>query len=157
MVLIEKYISGREVTVPVIDGEVFPVVEILPAARWYDYSAKYNDDRTRYDVGPANLPGDLKDIVLRACKVCGVTGISRTDFRIDADGYPWILEINTIPGMTSHSLVPMSIRAHGETVGALCERLLFQCVSEGSFEAQTQHQSYAGAKVVAQPGSDSKS
>lgn len=157
LVLIEEYISGREVTVPVIAGEVFPVVEILPAARWYDYAAKYNDDRTRYDVEPANLPGDLNDIVLRACRVCGVTGISRTDLRIDADGHPWILEINTIPGMTSHSLVPMSIRAQGETVGELCERLLFRCVSEDSPGPQGQHQSCAGTKVVAQPGSDSKS
>ena len=129
MVLIEEFIAGREVTVPVIDGEVFPFIEILPAARWYDYSAKYNDDRTRYDMAPANLPGDLKDIVLKACEVCGVTGISRTDLRINEDGYPCILEINTIPGMTSHSLVPMSVRAHGIGVGELCERLLLQCVS----------------------------
>jgi D-alanine-D-alanine ligase len=127
-VLIEKYIAGREVTVPVVDGEVFPVVEILPAARWYDYSAKYSDDRTRYDVAPTGLPGDLNQIVLAACEVCGVTGISRTDLRIDSDGRPCILEINTIPGMTSHSLVPMSARANGISVGELCERLLLQCV-----------------------------
>jgi len=122
--LIEKYIAGREITVPVINGEVYPVVEILPAARWYDYSAKYTDETTRYQVAPVNLPGRLTEIVLAACDTCGVTGISRTDLRIDADGEAWILEINTIPGMTSHSLVPMSIRAHGESVGELCERLL---------------------------------
>jgi D-alanine-D-alanine ligase len=127
-VLIEKYIAGREVTVPVIEGEVFPVVEILPATRWYDYTAKYSDERTRYDIAPKNLPRDLNDIVLAACNACGVTGISRTDLRIDSYGQPWILEINTIPGMTSHSLVPMSARTRGVGVGELLDDLLYRCV-----------------------------
>lgn len=122
--LIEKFIAGREITVPVINGDIYPVIEILPAARWYNYSAKYTDESTRYQVAPDNLPANLSDIVLAACETCGVTGISRTDLRLDANGDAWILEINTIPGMTSHSLVPMSIRAHGQSVGELCERLL---------------------------------
>ena len=126
--LIEKYIAGREITVPVIDGDVYPVVEILPAARWYDYSAKYTDEATRYDVAPGNLPSNLSKIVLAACKTCGVTGISRTDLRVDSAGQAWILEINTIPGMTSHSLVPMSARARGISVGELCEQLLIQAI-----------------------------
>lgn len=124
--LIEKFIAGREITVPVINGDVYPVIEILPAARWYNYFAKYTDELTRYQVAPDNLPTRLTDIVLAACETCGVTGISRTDLRIDSDGEPWILEINTIPGMTSHSLVPMSIRSHGQSVGELCERLLLR-------------------------------
>ena len=128
-ILIEKYIAGREITVPVINGEAYPVVEIQPAARWYDYSAKYTDESTQYHVAPDNLPSNLTDIVLAACEACGVTGISRTDLRIDPDGDPWILEINTIPGMTSHSLVPMSVRAHNESVGVLCERLLVETIA----------------------------
>ncbi|MCA9013608.1 MAG: ATP-grasp domain-containing protein, partial [Planctomycetaceae bacterium] len=128
-VLIEKYIEGREVTVPVIEGEPYPVIEILPAARWYDYTAKYNDSRTRYDLAPINLPDSLTNIVLDACNACGVRGISRTDLRIDVHGQPWILEINTIPGMTSHSLVPMAAQARGISVGELCENLLRQCVN----------------------------
>ncbi len=126
--LIEKYIEGREITVPVINGEAFPAVEILPSARWYDYAAKYTDETTRYDVAPRNLPANLTEIVLAACKVCGVTGISRTDLRVDSAGQPWILEINTIPGMTSHSLVPMSARARGISIGELCEQLLLQAI-----------------------------
>ncbi len=129
-ILIEKYIAGREITVPVINGEIYPVIEILPAVRWYDYSAKYSDESTRYHVSPDNMPANLSDIVLAACEVCGVAGISRTDLRIDPDGEPWILEINTIPGMTSHSLVPMSIRAHGQSVGELCERLLLATITK---------------------------
>jgi len=127
--LIEKYIAGREITVPVINGGVYPVIEILPAARWYDYSAKYTDEATRYQIAPDNLPAHLTDIVLAACETCDVTGITRTDLRIDPNGKPWILEINTIPGMTSHSLVPMSIRARGESVGGLLERLLLERVA----------------------------
>ena len=127
--LIEQFIEGREITVPVIDGEVYPVVEILPSARWYDYVAKYSDETTRYDVAPQNLPANLTKIVLSACKACGVTGISRTDIRIDSEGQPWILEINTIPGMTSHSLVPMSARARGISLGELCEQLLRQAIN----------------------------
>ena len=127
--LIEKYIAGREITVPVINGVVYPAIEILPAARWYDYSAKYTDETTRYQLAPENMPSNLTGIVLAACETCGVTGISRTDLRIDSNGEPWILEINTIPGMTSNSLVPMSIREHGQSVGELCERLLLEKIS----------------------------
>jgi len=127
--LIESFIAGREITVPVIDGDVYPVIEILPAARWYNYSAKYTDESTRYQVAPDNLPSNLAGIVLAACGTCGVTGISRTDLRIDTEGEPWILEINTIPGMTSHSLVPMSIRSYGQSVGELCERLLLETIA----------------------------
>lgn len=131
-ILIEKYIDGREITVPVINGEAFPVVEILPVARWYDYSAKYRDEATCYNVAPENVPPDLVDIVIAACETCGVTGITRTDLRIDSEGDPWILEINTIPGMTSHSLVPMSIRARGQNVGELCERLLVETIASAN-------------------------
>lgn len=154
-VLIEKYIEGREVTVPVIEGEAFPVIEILPATRWYDYAAKYRDDRTRYETAPQNLPSNLNDIVLSACNACGVTGISRTDLRIDPQGQPWILEINTIPGMTSHSLVPMSARVRGVRLGELFEGLLWKCVRSSS--PAVKNQSYAGAGVVDAPGSDFRS
>ena len=126
--LIEKFIEGREITVPVVNGEAYPVVEILPTARWYDYEAKYIDETTRYDVAPKLLPANLTEIVLAACKACGVTGISRTDLRVDSEGQAWILEINTIPGMTSHSLVPMSARARGIGIGELCEQLLIQAI-----------------------------
>ena len=124
--LIEQYIPGREVTVPVIDDCVFPAVEILPSAEWYDYFAKYKDDSTRYRVAPPDLPADLSEIVRAACRVCGVTAISRTDLRIDGTGRCCILEINTIPGMTSHSLVPMSAGSLGISSGELCEQLLMK-------------------------------
>lgn len=122
--LAEQYIPGREVTVPVIDGELFPSIEIVPARSWYDYTAKYSDDATQYLLNPDSLPVGLCDAVKRACEVCGVTAISRTDLRVDPEGRFYLLEINTIPGMTSHSLVPMSISAKGMTTGELLEKLL---------------------------------
>lgn len=128
--LIEQFIAGRELTVPVIDGEAFPAVEIIPSRPWYDYAAKYADDATRYVVAPSNLPADMSPAVVEACRVCGVTGISRTDLRLDDAGRFWILEINTIPGMTSHSLVPMSAAARGISIGELCEQLLLRRLAQ---------------------------
>lgn len=124
--LIEKFIAGRELTVPVIDGEPYPPIEIIPSRPWYDYTAKYSDDATQYVVNPDNVPEEMLSVVVQACRVCGVTGISRTDLRLDHDGRFWILEINTIPGMTSHSLVPMSAAAKGISLGELCEDLLLR-------------------------------
>lgn len=124
--LIEQYIAGREVTVPVVDSVVFPVVEIIPSGSWYDYHAKYVDEGTRYAVAPADLPANLNDIALRACHACGVSGICRPDIRVDEMGRCWILEINTIPGMTLHSLVPMSAASMGISVGELCEQMLLK-------------------------------
>lgn len=122
--LLERYIPGRELTVPVIEGVVFPAVEILPARSWYDYSAKYADNETRYRVNPEGLPENLNSIVLAACRACGVSAISRTDLRMDPSGNVVLLEINTIPGMTSHSLVPMSAASLGISIGELIEDLV---------------------------------
>jgi D-alanine-D-alanine ligase len=122
--LIEQFIVGREITVPVINGVAFPAIEIVPSGAWYDYQAKYHDEKTQYRVSPQGLPDSLNESVLRACRVCDVSAISRTDLRVDASGRCWILEINTIPGMTSHSLVPMSAQALGISLGELCEHVL---------------------------------
>ncbi|MCA9051094.1 MAG: D-alanine--D-alanine ligase [Planctomycetaceae bacterium] len=126
--LLERFIAGREITVPVIDGDLFPVIEIT-SADWYDYSAKYSDPRTRYTVDPPDIPSQLTNIAGDACRFCKVSGIIRIDFRLDPDGRPWLLEVNTIPGMTSHSLVPMSAAARGLSLGQLCERALRQALS----------------------------
>jgi D-alanine-D-alanine ligase len=137
--LIEQFIVGREITVPVINGVAFPAIEIVPSGAWYDYQAKYHDEKTQYRVSPQGLPDSLNESVLRACRVCDVSAISRTDLRVDASGRCWILEINTIPGMTSHSLVPMSAQALGISLGELCEHVLQQRlnrISSVSWESQ---------------------
>jgi D-alanine-D-alanine ligase len=139
--VIERFIAGREVTVPVVDNVVFPTVEILPSREWYDYTAKYEDEATRYSISPNDLPTRLGELVRRACQVCGVSGISRTDLRVDESGRTWVLEINTIPGMTSHSLVPMAARSLGISLGELCEQLLLKklgWIMQTSWEARPQ-------------------
>ncbi len=121
VVLMEQYIPGRELTVPLIDSRLLPPVEIRPAGTWYDYHAKYLDSQTQYDVNPANVSAEVCEAAGKACEVCGVAAICRVDLRVDPSGLCWILEINTIPGMTSHSLVPMSAAAVGLSTGQLCE------------------------------------
>lgn len=122
--LLQSFIAGREVTIPVVNGEALPAIEIVPHDEWYDYQAKYHDDRTQYIVAPADLPFDLDDVAVSACEQCGVSGIARVDFIVDNAGRSWLLEINTIPGMTSHSLVPKSAASIGISLGELCERAI---------------------------------
>lgn len=118
--LIEEFIEGREVTVAVMDGRPLSTIEIRPVA-WYDYEAKYSDDRTEYTFPDAPWADQSRNIAVEACNVCGVTGIARVDLRVDENDVPWILEVNTIPGMTSHSLVPMAARREGLSLAELFE------------------------------------
>ncbi|MCP4786465.1 MAG: D-alanine--D-alanine ligase [Fuerstiella sp.] len=122
--LVERFIPGREVTVPVVDGTALPSIEIYPAVQWYDYQAKYADDRTEYRVSPEGLPNALPQIAATACNICGVAGIVRVDFRVDEQGQPWLLEVNTVPGMTTHSLVPKAAAAVGLSLGELCQQAI---------------------------------
>ena len=126
-VLIEKYVSGREVTVAVLDGQPLPVVGIEPDSGFFDFEAKYTKGRTRYVV-----PADLEPhICLRAqahaaivARVLGLCGVSRADFIVDDEGRPWFLEVNTVPGMTETSLSPMAAGVVGITFDDLVERVL---------------------------------
>lgn len=119
--LVEQYIDGAEVTVTVIDGKAYPAIEIRPATEWYDYDSKYADNRTQYIIDTDNTFQTASDIAVKACEICGVTGIARVDVRIDTLGGTYLLEVNTIPGMTSHSLVPKSAAAAGLSMSDLCD------------------------------------
>ncbi|MCH2210610.1 MAG: D-alanine--D-alanine ligase [Fuerstiella sp.] len=121
-VVVESYIPGREISIPVIDGDVFPAVEINVQNGWYDYYNKYESSATDFQVSPADLPPNLSSLALEVCEACNVKGILRVDFRIDHSNRPYVLEINTIPGMTSHSLVPLSAAAAGLSLADLCDR-----------------------------------
>ena len=125
--LVERFISGREVSVGVLDGEVIGTVEIQPKAAFYDYDAKYLRGDTEYRV-PAPMAKAYEEPVLdaaaRAFEVTGCRGHARVDFRIDEKGDGWVLEVNTLPGMTGTSLLP-KIAAHaGIDYPALVERIL---------------------------------
>ena len=131
-VLCEEFIDGEELTCPVLgegaDARALPVIRIVPPADGYDYQNKYFTDDVRY-LCPSGLPdaeeAEIQRIVLAAHRSLGCRGWSRTDLMVRAsDRKPYLLEINTSPGMTSHSLVPMSAKVAGMSYEQLCMHLL---------------------------------
>jgi D-alanine-D-alanine ligase len=115
-VLVEEFIPGRELTVTVLEGRAFPVVEIIPIGGFYDYKRKYTSGASRYEA-PAAIPDDttraLQDLSVRAFTELRCRGVTRVDFRLNPAGEASCLEINTVPGLTELSLVPMAARAAG--------------------------------------------
>jgi D-alanine-D-alanine ligase len=126
LVIAERFIDGAEVQFPILGDRVLPSIRIEPATEFYDYDAKYFRDDTRYHCPgmPANQEQPLHELVLRAFRVLGCRGWGRMDLIIDRAGQPYFLEMNTVPGMTSHSLMPMGARAAGIEFDALCLRIL---------------------------------
>jgi D-alanine-D-alanine ligase len=131
--LAESYIAGRELTVGIIGGEVLPLIEITPAVEFYDYEAKYVRPDTRYALQP-DVPSmaarQMQAWSLMAFRRLGCRDIARVDFMLDEHG-PWFLEINTMPGFTSHSLVPMAARHAGVEMPELCARLAQTALERG--------------------------
>ena len=121
--ILEEYIPGTEWTVPLWDDEVLPLIQIVPAVGFFDYAAKYSDERTEYrfefDAAPETLRR-IADAGLRAAQSLGLQGFSRADIRLTPDGRPFVLEVNSSPGMTDHSLVPKSAARAGWSLGRLC-------------------------------------
>lgn len=126
-VFAERWITGREYTVALLGGEALPSIRIETPAGFYDYQAKYFRDDTRY-LCPSGLsqPAEqhLASLALAALAAVGAEGWGRADFMMDAAGRPLLLEVNTVPGMTSHSLVPMAARAAGIDFDELVWRVL---------------------------------
>lgn len=126
-VLIERFIEGRELTVAILGEEALPVVEIVPEGGVYTYEAKYTGGKSRY-IAPAEIPEDLAVLVRasakRAFDVLGCEGFARVDYRLPPDGDFQCLEVNTIPGMTPLSLVPMAAKSAGISFGELLERIV---------------------------------
>jgi D-alanine-D-alanine ligase len=126
LVIAERFIDGAEIQFPVLDGEVLPSIRIEPTTEFYDYDAKYFRDDTRY-VCPGMEPEDerkLHELILRAFDVLGCRGWGRMDLMIDRAGKAYFLEMNTVPGMTSHSLMPMGAKAAGIGFDELVLRIL---------------------------------
>lgn len=126
-VFAERWVSGDEYTAAVLHDRVLPLIRIEAQAVFYDYQAKYFSDATRYHC-PTGLPAETEqryaDIAGRVFEALGAEGWGRVDFMVGRDGVPQILEVNTIPGMTSHSLVPMAARAAGIDFDELVWRVL---------------------------------
>ncbi|WP_313290732.1 D-alanine--D-alanine ligase [Stutzerimonas nitrititolerans] len=115
-VLVEQWIQGPEFTIATLRGQVLPPIGLGTPHTFYDYDAKYLADDTQYRI-PCGLDGakeaELKALSARACEAVGIQGWARVDVMQDADGAFWLLEVNTVPGMTDHSLVPMAANAAG--------------------------------------------
>lgn len=125
--IVEEYISGRELTVGIVNGEALPIIEIVPEGGFYDYESKYASGQTKY-ICPAEMDTDLSEfaqnLALQAYDVIGCSGFSRVDFRMNEDFELYCLEINTIPGFTSTSLVPKAAKEVGIEFPELCERIV---------------------------------
>lgn len=122
--LVEAFIPGREMTVGVIGRDVLPVVEICAPGGWYGYEEKYNSDATRYPFPDDPFLPEMQRLALAAFDATGCRGVSRVDFRVTPDGRMYVLELNTSPGMTGHSLVPKAAAKAGLDFPALCARIL---------------------------------
>jgi D-alanine-D-alanine ligase len=126
-VLAEKFVQGKELTASILGEQALPLIHIEPAGEMYDYNAKYISDQTKYHCPsglPAALEKQIQDIALQAFKIVGCRGWGRVDVMLDAQSKPWLLEVNTSPGMTSHSLVPMAAKAAGISFEQLVLRIL---------------------------------
>jgi len=143
--LVEKYVKGRELTVGILDDKALPIIEIKPAMEFYNYEAKYKDDRTQYIVVEKTLSertnragnssrtvgflssatyNNAQELAINAHKVLGCKGFSRVDMLLDDRDNLYLLEINTIPGFTEKSLLPKAAKAAGMSFPSLCEKIV---------------------------------
>lgn len=115
-ILIEEFIDGREVTVGILNGKTLPIIEIKPKREFYDFRSKYSKGSSEYFC-PAEIESNIEDkLIKNSLKIHQLTGCdvySRVDFRIDRNGNPWFLEINTLPGLTETSLFPLASKKAG--------------------------------------------
>ena len=127
VVIAEKFIDGTELTAGILGDQVLPLIKIETPRDFYDYEAKYIADDTRYIV-PCGLSAgrerDMQALCLKAFRAVGCRGWGRVDLMLNRQGRPFVLEVNTVPGMTDHSLVPKAARAVGMSYEDLCLRIL---------------------------------
>jgi len=133
--IMERCITGDEITVAVLQGEALPSIRIVTPRIFYDYQAKYEADTTQYfcpGTDDADLESEYRDIAMRAFEALGCTGWGRVDLMAGGDGSLHVLEVNTVPGMTSHSLVPMAAKVAGIDFAELCWRILETSFARGN-------------------------
>ena len=125
--MVESFIPGRELTVGVLGRQVLPIIEIRSKTGFYDYQAKYVDDRTQYlfdTIEDPAVQARIQGAALACFDALGCRDFARVDFILSGDGTPYALEVNTIPGFTSHSLLPKAAARVGLSMGELCVRIV---------------------------------
>lgn len=132
-IIIEKYIKGREIQVGILGERVLGAIEIIPKRQFYDYEAKYTPNMSEH-IFPARLPeqvyNEVLELGLKAHRVLGCKGYSRVDLIIDSDNRPFLLEVNTLPGMTNVSLLPEIAKGVGIDFNRLVEMILMEALKE---------------------------
>lgn len=132
--LLERAIVGTEWTLGVIDDQPLPLIRIGTKHQFFDFEAKYNDDDTEYLFDESisdEFRNQLTKIGIEACRTLGTQGVARVDIMVDESGQPWVLEVNTIPGLTDHSLVPKAAANIGLDMGQVCEVVIERAISPG--------------------------
>ena len=133
-VMAEQWITGKEYTVPILADGVLPMIRLETPRKFYDYEAKYESESTRY-ICPCGLDDKQEQyfgqVALDAFLAIGASGWGRVDMMVDEQDQPWLIEVNTIPGMTSHSLVPMSANQAGMDFNVLSVRILDTSINGG--------------------------
>ncbi|MEX1228709.1 MAG: D-alanine--D-alanine ligase [Planctomycetaceae bacterium] len=136
--LLEAAIAGTEWTVGVLNREPLPPIEIRTPREFFDYHAKYEDDATEYLFEfslPSNVVQSINLAAVNACEALGTSGLVRVDLRLDRENKPWVLEINTIPGLTDHSLIPKAAARIGISLGQLCEQTIVMALEAAGRES----------------------
>lgn len=139
--MIEEYIPGREITVAVLNGQALPILEIRSKQTFYDYQAKYISDNTEYlfdTITDAGLTKKIQQQALACFESLQCRHWGRIDFILGRDGIPYVLEVNTLPGFTSHSLVPMAAAKVGISADQLCLKILQAAWQD--YPAKTRHE-----------------
>jgi D-alanine-D-alanine ligase len=127
VVIAEKFVAGTELTVGILGEQVLPIIKLETPRDFYDYEAKYIADDTRYLIPSGLAPkkeAEIQALCMKAFRTLGCQGWGRVDLMLNKQGRPFLLEINTSPGMTDHSLVPMAARAVGISYEELCVKIL---------------------------------
>jgi D-alanine-D-alanine ligase len=138
--MVERFIAGPELTVGILDGRTLPIIQIKPATDFYDYQAKYTREDTRY-IFDIDLPADtlklVSDVAVRTHRCVGARHLSRVDVMVDAQSHEaFVLEINTMPGFTTHSLVPKAADRAGIKFVELCDRLARMALRDSAVASQ---------------------
>lgn len=128
--ILETMIEGSEWTVGLVDSQILPAIKIETDRQFFDWTAKYEDDATRYLFNSSlsqTVIEQVQNVAQQACLALGTRGLVRVDLRLDEHDQPWVLEINTVPGMTDHSLIPKAAAHLGVDFPTLCDQLVQSC------------------------------